>query len=225
MEVNELYRIIQAELVFPDNELNFYLVAEGLKPAAWLLNKNRADYKVIGPSFSQLGLPWKKMDEGGSFIIGKDKKSFKKILKALEKKSDKEIGLAFGYPEDTVRYYRRVVDGELRDAISVKVDLARAREAGMELPTWLAYIHHIPARLDLVKGNVSESSMSIGKRYQHYVRENNPPLAERVEQFFLEYPLPTKWRKRANKGYDLYFENSEVEIMGGEFCIVCKSTM
>jgi hypothetical protein len=115
------------------------------------------------------------------YQLGKDPECLRALAQAG---TNREKGLALGYPEESVNVYNTVVDGEIRDGRYVFNALVRAWKAGIELPTWPAYIAFVPEVFDLVKGVVSPASKEIGERYQRFVREHNPGLAQRVEQQF-----------------------------------------
>ena len=46
--------------------------------------------------------------------------------------------------------------------------------------------------------------MRAGKLYQNFVRENNPELSERIEEYFQDLWLPETWLKLPGEEY--YFE-------------------
>jgi len=138
------------------------------------------------------------------FQVGKDSYSLERLVNA---RSDEEIGLSLGYPSDAVKVYGKVINGERRDGQYVQVSLAKARQAGLELPTWLAYISHVPKYLDLVGGKVSETSKALGEKYQKFVRVSNPDLAKRVEEHFLNRRLPDSWERTPNGSYVIYFRH------------------
>ena len=138
------------------------------------------------------------------FQVGKDSYCLERLLNA---RNDEEIGLSLGYPLDAVKAYGKMINGERRDGQYVIVSLAKARQAGLELPTWLAYISHVPKYLDLVKGRVSETSKALGKKYQKFVRVNNPDLAKRIEEHFLNKRLPDSWERTPNGSYVIYFRH------------------
>jgi len=137
------------------------------------------------------------------FMLGKDKQSLDKLVNAST--SDEE-GHAFGYPEFAVENYTKVVDGERRDHAYMQVALARAQQAGMELPTWLAYISFIPDQLDIVGENISSSSEALGGAYREFIAANYPDLAQRIEGKFLNQSLPDSWKKGENGRYTLSFK-------------------
>ena len=140
----------------------------------------------------------KETSEYYDICIGKDKKSLEKLVTA---KTDHEKGMALGYPEAAVHAFCCVIDGERRDGNYFYVSLAKAKQAGIELPAWLAYLSFVPENMDLIGGNVSPTSEALGKEYQAFVRKNNPSLAEQVEQKFSATLLPQKWTLRSDGHY------------------------
>ncbi len=175
------------------------------------INQFRKFLEDLGVPYHQNGTEnWQTYNESGKpiqaesilFQVGKDKSSLERLLNA---KNDGEIGLVLGFPVEAVKAYGKMIDGEIRDGQYAQISLAKAKQAGLELPTWLAYINHIPEDLDLVGGNVSETSQALGKKYQAFVRENNPELAKRVEQHFLNRRLPDFWEKTPNGSYAIHF--------------------
>ncbi|GEM_PF-5067964 len=69
--------------------------------------------------------------------IGSSEESLEKLLAA---KIDEERGVALGFPQEAVNAYLKVIDDERRDGSYVAVALGKAKKAGLELPTWLAYL-------------------------------------------------------------------------------------
>jgi len=236
-----------------DDELNLYLVANGLKPAAMLTIDPRnprlepfvekSERKILWVRNSKIRLKEgiienikELLDKTGinyegfleestsrtyknfcclpvpvarerslqyQISAGRDRKSLDRLLEA---QTSEERGIVLGYPKEAIEAYKKVIDGERRDGSYIPVSLAKAKQAGLELPTWLAYICFVPENLDLVNGNVSESSKALAEKYQNFVRENNPELAERVEKHFFERKLPDGWEKRPDGGYAYFFK-------------------
>lgn len=118
-----------------------------------------------------------------------------------------EIGLALGYPDDAVNAFNQVIDGERRNGQYWQISKAKAKQAGLEIPIWLAYISFVPANLDILNGNISGSAEKIGTRYQSYLRENNPDLAKRVEERFRTSRLPDSWEKQPDGSYNVTFNS------------------
>lgn len=131
-----------------------------------------------------------------SYSIGRDQACLDALLAA---KSDEQLGLALGYPEDAVAVFSP------KKANTDLIALIEAKKANVEFPSWLAYISHYPAHFDLIKGNISQSSKEQGERYQSFVMENNPNLGQRVEQEYRSkiLNLPKGYRMM-NDGYFVF---------------------
>ncbi len=143
---------------------------------------------------------------GYKVTLGKNQQSLERLLGA---KTDQAIGLAYGYPLSAVKAFGKLIDCERRDGTYYKVNLGKAKQSGIEIPTWLAYISHVPEQLDLVGSNISESSKRLGERYQRYVRKTNPDLAARVEAT-LQEGIPSGWDKTEDGSYILNFEAEDL---------------
>jgi len=238
-----------------DDELNLYLVVNGLKSAAMItldpfefddgygierrgnialvhtdsdIRLKPEDILRFKSVLDSLGVAYKEKElqtwttysvEGGHlksekllepievesllFYVGKDQESLDGLFAA---KSDEEIGLSLDYPKEAVKAYGKVIGEERRDGSYAQVCLAKIKQAGVELPLWLAYLSHVPEELDLINGNVSPSSKELGEKYQTFVRNNNPELAKRVEKYFVGRRLPDRWERGPGGSYGLYFK-------------------
>ena len=191
------------------DECNLYLVANGLKPASFIIydalyfDREKISQREISRFEKFIGmngvffksdcikpfLSVYKNEKGEHFkerdilgiSIGKDEESLDKLVNA---KTSVEIGLALGYPVEAVDAFGKIINGEKRDGIYLVKSLIRAKKERMQIPTWLAYIGHIPEELDFVNNTVSKTSIELGERYKEFVRTNNPELAGRVERSF-----------------------------------------
>lgn len=237
------------ELLYVGDELNLYLVANGLKPASMVyidprnpqldgkvsvseeirgnaryntFRLNSIDVEVVRNFLNDLGVKYLDWEEesvsdlfdskgniaggtistGQHFYVGFNQENLEKLVSAKE---CEEKGRALGFPDEAVQAYRKIIDGERRDGSYVSVSMARAKLFGLELPTWLAYICFVPESLDLIHSNVSQSSEALARKYQEFVRANNPELARRVEQHFSERELPDSWMLERDGGYLLRF--------------------
>jgi len=217
-----------------DDELNLYLVMNGLKPASIItlnptysgesIKLRKEDINSFKETLGNLVLykPGKKKkirnfynDKGKrfyiqkmDFYIGKDELCLERLLKA---KNEKEEGLALGFPEEAVKVFGQFIDGEKRDGMYNQICLAKAEKEGIKIPSWMAYIGFVPEQLDIVNNNISASTQALGIKYQEFVRKNNPELAERIEKEFDNQPLPDDWKKRPDGNYILIF-NPKPEI-------------
>lgn len=198
-EKNREYILVKTNediLLNPQDIKNFEMALQRMGVSYKQDHQNNVDTKTHGSGGEQISC------QRAFFHIGKDQQSLGRLLSA---KTDGETGLALGFPEDAVKAYQKIIDGELRDNSYVRVSLAKAKQAGLELPAWLAYITHVPEQLDLVNGNVSASSKELGEKYQDFVRRTYPILAQRVEQRFRERKLPIRWEKTPDGSYSLSF--------------------
>lgn len=143
------------------------------------------------------------VSEDTHFYVGSDDEKLEKLVSA---ESDEEFGLALGFPVEAVNAFGKVIDGERRIGTYESVSLAKAKKAGIELPNWLAYLSFVPEKLDLINGDVSESSQELGERYRDFVRTNNPKLARKVEKDFLRKRLPDSWEKNSKGNYKLMYK-------------------
>jgi hypothetical protein len=171
---------------------------KSLEGSGLYYNQNKIENRQI---YNEKGKPIN--SEWILFQVGKDEPSLKRLLDA---RTDEETGLALGYPIEAVKAYNKQVNNEIRNGQYFQVSLAKAKKAGLEIPRWLAYISHVPEELDLVEGKVSETSQILGEKYQSFVRKNNPTLAEKVEEHFLNRPYPSKWEKNPDGSYVFVFK-------------------
>jgi len=140
-------------------------------------NKNRIEIR-----YNNKGLKVKV--ESKEFYVAKDKDS---LMNLLFSASDKKRGLAYGYPKEAVNNLYNTIGNETINARYFTNCLKKAKKSNKEIPLWIAYISHIPEKLDIVNNNISESSRKLGEKYMNYVRNNNPDLADRVENDFKSF--------------------------------------
>ncbi len=171
------------------DELNLYLVSEGLKPASLIcLEKGysfnlhlKTGFFIIEASFDSLkegtALVSRVIDDPDmtkflylkNFIpnlaycipIAVDKRNYARLRTA---KTDQEIGIALGFPEEAVKAFSKLIDGEIRDGQYMTVREGEVVREGMQIPSWLAYISYVPEQLDLLRGNVSPSTLKLYQR-------------------------------------------------------------
>ena|SRR3989344_9329935 len=222
---------LQEHLIVKD-ELTLYLVAQGVKPTTIIdfslnIDQNVLIYDFLSsfpsnkePDFYRLrssiiaefnhlldstGVAYKgrinpRYDNLYQILAGKDQESFHNLQRAT---TDREIGLALGFPQEAVDALGKIIDGEMRDGSYYCVSLAKAQQAGLEIPTWLAYISFIPEQLDFVNGKISQSSERLGRRYQDFVHKHNSDLARRVEEEFVKKEYPKEWKKLPDGSYEM----------------------
>ena len=192
----------------PLNELELYLVLNGLKPAAWFALTgiychdkvalrgaalSRKEYeKTLSCELDKLHLPYAvtreiSRESTGSYVyntyisIATNEKTLKSLLKASKRQDNEEIGKALGYPLDASKAFDKTINAD-----DFYKSIKNAKDAGIQIPSWPAYISFVPERFDLVNKSVSKSSEVLGKKYREFVRDKNPGLAKRVEDFFYE---------------------------------------
>ena len=99
-------------------------------------------------------------------------------LKRLKNsKSENEIGLALGFPEDSVRgfsygsYY----------GLDEQVMIFNGERAGKEVPPWWKYLSFVVFGMDLEKGIFPDNVKRIGETYREFTLKNFPELAAQIE--------------------------------------------
>ena len=112
------------------------------------------------------------------FYISTDSELLKKFIYST---SIKDRGIALGYPEDACGFF----ENNERDAPTIIGEAVKALYAGIEVPSWIAYISHCPIKLDLINNKTSKSSRDQGEMYQKFIRKNYPNLANKVESYFI----------------------------------------
>mgnify|MGYP006411790707 FL=1 len=117
-----------------------------------------------------------------NFYIGMDKFCLDSLVNA---KTHSEKGLALGYPLDDVAAFQDQINKPIMAARFYR-ELQYAGEVGIERPTWLAYLSHMPNRFNLLEDDVSGKFRNLGMMYRQFVCENNPLLAIRVEKNFFK---------------------------------------
>ncbi len=222
---SEVLKLLSLSLISDDpfNELELYLVLNGLKPAARFeldviackekekieKAKLARDDKVksLKLGLDELSLPYSVtnevkdyMDSIGAYYnlisvyIASNRKNLEMLVNA---NNDEEEGIALGYPAEAVKAFGNTINGEERNGTYLVNSMQNAENAGISIPSWLAYISFVPEQLDLVSGKISKSSETLGNKYQEFVRANNPELAKRVEARF--YKLVSSMRGDNNE--------------------------
>jgi len=191
------------------DELNFYLTMHGLKPASEITPRGHIKGFVYEYGFGGLkklcnslfekqlqkkNVPF--VNEGECFLIGYNSESLERLVKA---ENSFETGIALGYPLDAVEYHCN-----FSRAYPMLVKLAKARDAEIKVPSWMAYISFIMGDFDLAQKRFPEAGKELGIRYREFTRENYPHLAKRVEKEFRKGELlPEEWKIMENGDYSL----------------------
>ena len=181
-----------------DNLLDLYLAKEGIKPASTIRivpvgsadlstfdeKKDALKRKInyLKEIFDREGIYFESEEnedeDSLSFVtqfpISKTKEGLENLLSA---KGDVEYGLALGYPSEAVEKYSESTGNGKR----FHEQLVNARKEGYKVPTYFAYLTHIPEFDERTK-QITESSKEQAINYQTYVRKNNPKLASLIEK-------------------------------------------
>jgi hypothetical protein len=180
---------------FAKVELELYLVGEGLKPAFLEgVRKDSSEIALIRKRAKQYNINYITAERPYSILLVGGKNSSAVMDSVLNGDTEK-IGLSLGYPEDAVKYFSKEFGKRRVAEENFQYPILKAKNEGKEIPDWLAYISYIPEKLDIINGNVSDSSRCLGERYMNYVRKNNPYLAEVVESSFKRY-IDTLYRSK-----------------------------
>ncbi len=116
-------------------------------------------------------------------------------------------GYLLGYPFAAVESFLKPFEGVQWDVCAMAVQLTRARNAGIEIPSWFPYLGFLPEPFDLVAGRMCEESRKIGQRNEYFTRLYNPDLAMRLEAEQKWCKHPVAW-KVVNGCYELTYEKS-----------------
>ncbi len=160
---------------------------------------NRDSYAVLGASGRGCSI------DIASYYLGQQEKSLTALIHAFQGRDDYTIGHALGFPEKACRSYGKTIEGIKRNHMYTQVQLARARDAHILIPPWMAYVTWVPDELDFVAHSVSASTQELARVYQLVTNEFNPELARRVETNFRKDTLPLRWQLRPDGGYDVQY--------------------
>ena len=176
-----------------------YTSASKLKPATtfvvppwYFREKGDDEINKFKASLSGYSLFWQELEEKNGLVnaghrlfnVGASSQNLDRLVNAFKfrhiggVKFFTELGLALGYPADAVEAFPG------KEAWSFKNSLRKAAEARVALPLYLAYLTHIPAKIDLLNGGISSSSQEQAMQYQKHVTEHNPMLAQAVKTEF-----------------------------------------
>lgn len=189
------------KLLLPSDEMDFYLVQEGLKPAAIYSFSLKCDLqgKVVDPNekrkaqlvydeirgfdflFDYLLQQISKKRTVVTFLVGNSSRRLNRVCRAIQISGDSKLGLALGYPKDAV-FSNPKSPVEIKNSRDYARAINMLEKAGL-LPSYLKYLNHVPRGFELSNGNIriSQSSEKQARTYQEYIRKNNPNLAKRIE--------------------------------------------
>lgn len=159
----------------------------------------RRDYSVSGAGNKEYTI------DAVDYYIGQDVKSLTNIISVFAHEDDYLVGQALGFPEESCRAFGKIIDGVKRNYSYTQVQLARARNAHIAVPSWMAYVTWVPDQIDFISGRISTSTQELAKLYQLVIREFNPELARRVEANFRNDPLPIHWQLKHDGEYEIQY--------------------
>ena len=122
------------------------------------------------------------------FFVAKEKFALDRLMNA---KSDREQGIAFGFPIEDIEAFENWNSSRHVNAAEMYRNIEDATDRNISIPSWLAYLSHVPSKIDIVSENISESSKKQGVLFRDFVRKNNPSLAVLVEKDFSD-TLPSR---------------------------------
>lgn len=165
------------------DRVDLTLVLAGLKRSAYISCGSSTE-RLVG----KLGLEHKS-DSSGQFVSVSQSRWIVEALSSLSfsytasKLSNELVGLLLGYPRDAVDMYVQEL-GKPRHGV-FQQDIMLGVHAGRPIPTFVAYLSHVPASFDFAaSGTIAESSTELGLKYQTHIRSFWPRLARRVEAEF-----------------------------------------
>ena len=161
--------------------------------------RDRGSYSVSGASGKECSI------DIANYYLGQQEKSLTALIQAFQGRDDYTIGQALGFPEAACRSYGKTIDGIKRNASYTQVQLARARDQHIPVPSWMAYVTWVPDELDFIAGRVSPSTQELATIYQLVTKEFNRELAQRVEKSFRNDTLPIRWQLGANGCYETQY--------------------
>ena len=191
-----------SKLLDPQKELDLYLVEQGMKPCAriWPI------FTQYIPRFRQYlrESSLKSIELEHNFVVGPTLEIVNDIVRFPN-----QIGYLLGYPSVAVQSFCQPAEGGIRwDLCAMLVQLARARDEGIEIPSWIPYLSHIPEPFDLVAGQMCIESQKVGLVREEFVRARNPNLASRLDAYPLFRELPLRWEIEHNV-YVPFYENGK----------------
>jgi len=165
---------------------------EGEKKKAEILRELAERKEKVQELLEKLGFIYEKRDFeeeeqktydiGCHFLVSKNSENLFRLKKALEEKSDKEIGLSLGYPETAIEGFlnKEMLDYEkLRESLSNKELKELQKEGVFKFLTFHPSKDHWREELEVIR------------RYQKLIREKSPKIYKEIIQQAAD-PLTTK---------------------------------
>ena len=170
----QISAIAERKQLCPSDEYGLYLAVAGIKPVTLQDRFAGEELRVL----KRLGM---KTDDTYTMyphlmvtFVGR---SHANVLLAAYARNDYELGNALGYPSDAVLRYSELTSQGKPPALAYLYNMITAVETGVQLPSWLAYIDHVPSEYNLRKGRVAQSSEEYARIAMEYTVKNNYQLA------------------------------------------------
>ncbi len=165
-------RIAEREQLRPSDEHSLYLTAAGIKPVT--LQRRFSDLHALKRFGMKTDITYAMHPNLEVTFVGRRRAD---VSLASHAHNDYELGFALGYPHDAVLRYSELTSQGKPPALAYQHDMVIAIENGVQLPSWLAYIDHVPSGYNLRKGRVAESSMEHARIAMEYTVKDNYQLA------------------------------------------------
>ncbi len=171
--------IAEREQLCPSEERDLYLTAAGIKPVT--LQRRFSDLHALKRFGMETDITYVMYPNLEVTFVGRSRAD---VSLASHAHNDHELGLALGYPNDAILKYSELTSQGKPPALAYQHDIIMAIENGVQLPSWLAYVDHVPSGYNLKKGRVAESSEEHARIAMEYTVKGNYQLACKLHADF-----------------------------------------
>jgi hypothetical protein len=162
--------IAELKQLHPPDEYGMYITAAGIKPVTLQDRFSGEELRVLKRLGMKTEDTYKMYPNLKVTFAGR---SSADVSLAAYASNDYELGNALGYPYDAVSRYFQLTSQGKPPALAYLHNMIIAVENGVQLPSWLAYVDHIPSEYNLKRGKVAESSEGYARiAMEHTVRGN-----------------------------------------------------
>ena len=162
--------IAELKQLHPPDEYGMYITAAGIKPVTLQDRFSGEELRVLKRLGMKTEDTYKMYPDLKVTFAGR---SSADVSLAAYASNDYELGNALGYPYDAVSRYFQLTSQGKPPALAYLHNMIIAVENGVQLPSWLAYVDHIPSEYNLKRGKVAESSEEYARiAMEHTVRGN-----------------------------------------------------
>ena len=162
--------IAELKQLHPPDEYGMYITAAGIKPVTLQDRFSGEELRVLKRLGMKTEDTYKMYPNLKVTFAGR---SSADVSLAAYASNDYELGNALGYPYDAVSRYFQLTSQGKPPALAYLHNMIIAVENGVQLPSWLAYVDHIPSEYNLKRGKVAESSEEYARiAMEHTVRGN-----------------------------------------------------